>query len=163
MDLADELRKLEELHRARSLTDEEFARAKAAVLADSGTPPAGALGEQLAELRRENEVARLDREWEQERRQYLVAGRYGRSYEPTPGMSILSGVLVVGFGVLWTAMTAGLMGGPGGGFGFFPLFGVVFIVVGLAVSVASYGKAVRYRQAYEAYQERRQQLLSGDG
>lgn len=157
MNLADELRQLEELHRGGSLTDEEFARAKAAVLAGAEPAPAAALGE----LRRENEAARLDREWELERQQYLVAGSYGPGYVPSPAMSVLSGVTVAGFGVLWTALTAGTMGGPGGGFGLFPFFGVVFIVAGVGVSVVSYTKAVRYRQRYDAYQEERRRLLSG--
>jgi uncharacterized protein len=54
MSIADELQKLDELHRAGKLSDEEFARAKATALADSAspataappsTPPAEALAE----------------------------------------------------------------------------------------------------------------------
>jgi len=40
MNIADELQKLEELHRAGTLSDEEFARAKASVLAGSAPPAA---------------------------------------------------------------------------------------------------------------------------
>jgi len=39
MDIADELKKLEELHQAGTLSDDEFAKAKAAVLARGATPP----------------------------------------------------------------------------------------------------------------------------
>jgi hypothetical protein len=165
MDLAEELRQLEDLHRTGGLTDEEYARAKAAVLA--GAPPAPppqdpAVNEQLRLLRLQNELAQLDHGWERQRQQYLVTGRYGQRTIPTPVLSILTGVAVVGAGVVWTALTLGLGDAVGGGFGFFPLFGVFFIVVGLVVSVSSYRKAVRYRQAYAAYLRRRERLLSGE-
>jgi hypothetical protein len=79
MNLADELRKLEELHRSGALTDEEFAAAKARVLAGepAGTGPAGegVMREQLDELRLQNEVDRLDREWQMERERYVQAVR----------------------------------------------------------------------------------------
>jgi uncharacterized Tic20 family protein len=39
MNIADELKKLEELHQAGTLSDDEFARAKASVLARGETPP----------------------------------------------------------------------------------------------------------------------------
>jgi hypothetical protein len=162
MDLAEELRKLEELHRSGALTDEEFARAKAALL--NGPPGAdnAALREEVAQLRRENAVARLDHDWERQRERYLVTGRYGRRYLPTPGISILTGAAVVGFGVLWTVLAYNMGMAVGGGFGCFPFFGVLFVVFGLLVSISSYSKAVRYRRAYDAYLRRRDELLAGD-
>jgi len=41
MNIADELQKLDELHRSGTLSDEEFARAKAAVLGAGPQPPPG--------------------------------------------------------------------------------------------------------------------------
>jgi uncharacterized Tic20 family protein len=49
MNIADELQKLEELHRAGTLSDEEFARAKTSVLAGSAPPAAATSGAQSAE------------------------------------------------------------------------------------------------------------------
>jgi hypothetical protein len=67
MNIADELRKLQALHHSGALTDDEFAAAKAAVLAGQarGEESAGeqAMQRQLDELKLENELARLDREW----------------------------------------------------------------------------------------------------
>src|ERR671923_326531 len=104
MDLADELRKLQDLHASGALTDEEFAAAKARVLAGepAGTGPAdeGVMREQLDELRLQNEVARLDREWELERERYMVAGRYGYRYVPTRGMSVPGGGSILAFRTL---------------------------------------------------------------
>jgi hypothetical protein len=165
MNIADELRKLEELHRSGALTDEEFAAAKARVLAgEPGTAgPAGgdAVQGQLDELRLQNEVARLDREWELERPRYLIAGRYGYRYVPNRAMSLLGGVVIVGVGILWTAMASSMVGGFGGVLFFFPLFGVLFILAGIGASVYSYSRAAQYEQAYANYQRRRAQLLAG--
>jgi hypothetical protein len=157
MNIADELQKLQDLHRSGALTDEEFAAAKAAVLA--GAPAAqdstrpGAMQEELDDLRLENEVARLDREWQLSRERYMVAGRYGNRYVPSRGQSVLGGVIVVAFGIFWTATAASM------GAGLFPLFGVIFILLGAGMSVYSYSKAGEYEEAYQKYQRRRAELL----
>src|SRR5262249_24765837 len=112
--IADELLKLEELRRGGSLTDEEFARAKAALLAGASAPPGEPvpqhLADQLAEVRYQNELARVDREWETERQKYFVTDRYGRRQVPTSGMGI--GMAIGGgiFGVLWTVMAIAITG-----------------------------------------------------
>src|SRR5438045_1929994 len=94
MSLVDELQRLDELHQNGSLTDAEFAQAKANLLAkpsDSGHHQQ--MAEQLQEVRYHNELARIDREWEMERQQYLITTKYGRLIVPTRGMAI--GVIVV--------------------------------------------------------------------
>jgi hypothetical protein len=108
MGIADELAKLEELRRQGALSESEFAKAKAAVLggAQTALPPESLgrhLSDELAEVKYQNEIARIDREWEMERVQYLITNRYGRSQVPTQGLGV--GVALVGgiFGALWTA------------------------------------------------------------
>src|SRR5688500_14678191 len=105
MSIADELSKLEDLRRRGVLSESEFAQAKAAVLAGTDAPADSAsehLAEHLADVRQQNDLARLDREWQMEREQYLVAGRRGVRHVPTTGAS-LAGAGVVGvFGVFWT-------------------------------------------------------------
>lgn len=159
LNIADELRKLQDLHRSGALTDAEFAAAKTAVLAQGTTSDTASLEQatqaQLQEIQLQNEVARLDREWQLEREQYMVAGRYGQRYIPSQGMSVLGGIAIVGFGIVWTAM-ASSMGAPG----FFPLFGVLFILFGVGVSIYSCTKASEYDQAYRQYRHRRSQLLT---
>src|SRR5215210_3159757 len=121
MNIADELRKLQDLHRIGALSDEGFARAKRAVLerAEGGEPPAGAVQEQLDHLRQQNELLQIDQDWERERERYMVTGRYGRRYLPSKGMSVLGGVMITGFGLLWTAFAASFptMDGAPGVFG----------------------------------------------
>src|SRR5262249_44557684 len=137
MSLADELQKLEDLRRSGALSDQEFARAKAALLAGppapAGEPIAQHLSDQLAEVRYQNELAQVDREWEIERQRYVITDRYGRQQIPTAGMGI--GIAVVGgvFGLIWTVVAFSLTSaapdfGPFGLIRFvFPLFGLVFI------------------------------------
>ena len=119
------------------------------------------LDDQLAGIRLQNEVARLDREWGLERERYMISGRYGARYIPTPGMSILGGIVIVAFGGLWTAMATTIAGGAGVPFACFPLFGILFMLFGAGVSIYSFTKAKQYQQAYEAYRHRRARLLSG--
>ncbi|HZT78776.1 MAG TPA: hypothetical protein VFA26_01020 [Gemmataceae bacterium] len=114
---------------------------------DQGPPEP--VADQLAEIRYQNEIARIDREWQMEREQYLIRGRYG-SYVPSPGGSVLGGMVVVVFGIIWTMMAVS-MGAPL----FFPLFGLVFIFLGIGVSLWSHSKAVSYREAFERYRRRR--------
>lgn len=164
MSLADDLAKLEELRRTGALTDTEFARAKAKLL-DAGAPAGDAvadkLGEQLAEVRYQNELERLDREWQIEREKYMVADKYGRRHVPTVGGGIAGAAFIGVFGVFWTVMAFAITGGAPD-FGpfviakvFFPLFGVAFTVFGVYLGIHSARKAEEYNRALAAYQRRR--------
>ena len=169
MSLADDLVKLEELRRTGALTDREFDQAKAALLAGGGRPAADPvaanLGAQLAEVRYQNELARIDREWEVEKEQYMVADRYGRRHVPTTGVGYGSAVVGGLFGVLWTVMAVSITGGhPDAPPGFgpppivrivFPLFGVLFTVGAVCYGLHCVRKAEAYNRALAAYQARR--------
>src|SRR5712692_1011574 len=101
MNLADELTKLNELRFSGVLSDAEFEKAKAALLNPTRAAPEHA-PEQIAAVRYETELARLDREWEMERQQYLIRNQYGIRQLPTTGIGIaMAGVGGV-FGTLWT-------------------------------------------------------------
>jgi hypothetical protein len=181
MSIADELAKLEELRRGGALSESEFARAKAALLNATAPPPGEQLGDhlsaQLEEVRFQNELAQIDREWEIEREQYMITDRYGRRHVPTTAGSAIVGMVVVGFGVVWTVVafimaqsgSRFLENHPGAGPAesiipwVFPCFGVLFIIGGIAMSIYSHSKAKRYQQAFQAYQRRRAELLSRRG
>jgi Short C-terminal domain len=174
MSLADELQKLEDLRRSGALSEQEFRQAKAALLGG-----AGEAGEQLAEMRYQNELARIDREWQIEREQYMVADRWGRMHVPTPEGSrllgsvgrgsMIGGLMAVVVGTLWTAFAIFLTeGAPAPLRIIFPLFGVCFILFGLLGSIGFHRfaeqaqrmyeeKAAQYQQAFDAYQQRRQE------
>ncbi len=169
MGIADELSKLEDLRRRGVLNEAEFQQAKAAVLA-GGAAPAGEpstaehLSEQLAEVRYQNELARIDREWEIEREQYMITGRNGQRQIPTPGMSLVMAFVVGIFGIGWTIMAFSITSGAPKESGFeafsciFPLFGVLFTCVGIGVGINAYTKAQKYQEALAAYQQRRRQV-----
>jgi Short C-terminal domain len=171
MSLADDLAKLEELRRSGTLTDTEFTQAKAKLLA--GEAPASdavadRLGEQLAEVRYQNELARIDREWEIEREKYMLTGRYGRRYLPTPGMGKATAAFGGIFGLFWTIMAFGILSGAPdeGAFSmvkvFFPLFGLVFTIGAIAYGVYMIKRAEAYNQAFAAYQRRRAAVMPED-
>lgn len=165
MSLVDELAKLEELRRRGALSESEFTQAKAALLngapASSEPEMGGHLAHQLAEVRYQNELAQIDREWQIERQQYLIRGQYGTAQVPTTGMGI--GTAVVGgvFGVFWTIMAISITGGAPdfGGFSvvkvFFPLFGVVFTGAAIGYGMYAYSRTQKYEEAFAAYKARR--------
>jgi hypothetical protein len=172
MGIADELAKLEELRRQGALSESEFARAKAAVLGGAPASPAQEslgrhMSEQLAEVKYQNELARIDREWQMERAQYLIVGRYGQTQVPTAGMGV--GIAAVGgvFGTIWTVIAFAITSsapdfGPFAIARFvFPLFGVLFIVAAVGFGIYCYSRASRYQQAYEAYRARREAVQRG--
>ena len=168
MSIADELTKLEDLRRNGTLSEAEFAKAKELLL-NSPPPPSQEplvqhLAQQQAEIKHQNELARIDREWEMQKQQYYVTTRYGVRQLPTTGMGI--GIAVVGgvFGVFWTIMAFAITSGAPnvGPFAIvkiiFPLFGVLFTGAAIVFGIVCNIRAKKYQEAYEAYQRRRQQV-----
>jgi hypothetical protein len=168
MSIADELTKLEDLRRNGTLSEVEFAKAKELLL-NSPPPPSQEplvqhLAQQQAEIKHQNELARIDREWEMQKQQYYVTTRYGVRQLPTTGMGI--GIAVVGgvFGVFWTIMAFAITSGAPdvGPFPIvkiiFPLFGVLFTGAAIVFGIVCNIRAKKYQEAYEAYQRRRQQV-----
>ena len=80
---------------------------------------------------------------------------------PTPAGSLVA-VAVVGFGFVWTVTAFQIGDARAGRFDPFPFLGIVLVVLGVVVGVASYLKARRYQKAYDEYRRRRQELLAGD-
>jgi hypothetical protein len=173
MSLVDELAKLEELRRSGALSEAEFTKAKTVLLS---APPAGSeqqlgdhLADQLAEVRYQNELAQIDREWQFERQQYLIRGQYGTAQVPTAGMGIATAIVGGVFGVFWT-ITAVSITGDAPDFGafaaakvFFPLFGVVFTLVAIGYGMYAFSRAQKYEEAFAAYKARRARVQPEPG
>jgi len=156
--LAEQLRQISELHASGSLNDAEFGAAKARLLGES-TPPQNTL---TALLALQNEVASLDRQWQIEREKYKVNGRYNSSI-PKPGDGAKSGVGIVIFGGIWTAVATFIaIGATSAGapaiFWVLPAFGVFVIFAGLSQSGEITRKADDYKQAEAVYKAKRAQL-----
>lgn len=171
--LADELKKLEGLRWNGTLTDAEFERAKAALFAQlpSNEQPTaeevGKLESELAELRAEKELERIDREWEAEREQFLITGKHGGKHIPTVGGGIFVAGFIGLFGVFWTVMAFSITSSAPDEMPFsvakvvFPLVGIAFTGFGVISGIGAMNKAKEYEQAHAAYQARRTAVKRG--
>jgi hypothetical protein len=115
-----------------------------------------AMAERLDDLTREKEVERLDREWEADRQQFLVADKQGGKHEPSEAGGLMVAVVMGIAGLLWTGFAASI-GAPV----FFLLFGVLFVALAIGGGVWQIKKAGEYRAAKTAYERRREEALTG--
>lgn len=160
MSIPQQLEKLASLHRDGILTDEEFEVAKRRVITEGpATSDRSDSSAQLEEIARQNELARIDREWQLEREKYEVHGKYGARYIPTKHGSVGMGVFCVFFGVIWMSFTSEFPGGSGL-FALFPLFGLIPTVAGIGFAVVGFQKASHYERARQRYHRRRREMLS---
>ncbi|MGL6076173.1 MAG: hypothetical protein ACRC8S_18595 [Fimbriiglobus sp.] len=102
MNLVDELTKLEDFWRRGGLTDDEFAQAKAKLLAKPD-PASEALQEELAELRLQGEIAELDREWEVTREKYMIGTKFSKT---APQRS--QGIMLIVMGIVQFLFVTGI-------------------------------------------------------
>lgn len=171
--LADELKKLEGLRWNGTLTDAEFERAKAALfsqLPTSDQPTAddvSKLEAELAELRAEKELERIDREWEAERQQFMWVDKHGLKHVPTTGGAMAGGGVAAAFGAVWTVFAISITS-SGPSFGpfavakvFFPLVGIAITIGAIAMAFVGARKATEYEKAHAAYQARRAAVKRG--
>jgi hypothetical protein len=107
----------------------------------------------------QNQIAQLDRQWEIERKDYMIRGKHGHSYVPGKASSIIGGGVIICFGLFWTLMATSITSRGPDSFSFFPLFGVLFILFGIGISTHAHLKAEKHDVAKRRYQQRRQQLL----
>ena len=101
------------------------------------------------------EVEKLDREWEMERQRYMIATKSGRRYVPSSGAAVVVGLFSVSLGLVAIMLSFALLRDLGVLAGVLALFGVVFIIGGVAISSYQFKKAQRYQAAYRAHQGRR--------
>jgi hypothetical protein len=167
--LFDELRNLEQLHQRGELSRQEFERAKRELLespppdtADCGTLT---LEEALAQDETQNlaELARIDREWELERRRYEITTHSGRTYMPTMWGSWAQMVVCLAFGAWWTIIGFTYPSGPSFSAALFPWLGIAIIVFSAGLGLYLLTKAEQYQTAEAAYQKRRTAAIERDG
>lgn len=157
--IADEIIRLQELQESGALTAQEFAEAKTKILAaeDPAVRSASdnALHLEIQRLKIQNEIIRLDQEWETERRQYMMHGKNGSSYIPNLGDSVVMSSLLVLLGI-------GLCFAHPNNHQHNSLLavGILSILIGLWSGVVGCTKASRYEQAYEQYQQGRTTLTA---
>ncbi len=116
------------------------------------------IAEDVAELKYRQEIEDIDREWDRQRESFMVTTKHGHRRVPSTAGSVIGGIVIVVFGIFWTA-AASQAGAPG----IFPLFGVLFILFGIATSVFSFTKAEGYSAAERKYRRRRRDAIRNHG
>ena len=96
----------------------------------------------------------------------MVRGKDGSLSVPSRGASAAGGIVIVGFGVVWTVMATGIAGVATAGFGragalagIFPCFGLLFIGFGLFTCIHNYSKAGDFKLRQRQYHQRRQRIV----
>lgn len=115
----------------------------------------GEMAEDLKVIRLQNDLEKLDREWDRETQGFMVTGKNGQRSIPSAGGSMVGGGIAVVFGVIWMGF-AGSMGAPTP----FVLFGLVFIGVALFGMISGSTKATNYQNARVRMEERRRKLAA---
>jgi len=107
----------------------------------------------LSAIKRQNELERIDREWELECEQYLTTGNNGIRSEPNAIGGLIASIVAGVFGLIWTLSAENM------GAGKFSLLGLLF--VGLAVYMGYHSVTVgtKYMEAKARYQERRAAIV----
>jgi len=157
-ELPDDLRRFSEIQ-AHELTDERW---------DFDVQ---VLAKRLFELpgfELEQKVASMDREWEAERKQYLVTDKEGHAREPNSSVTWMV-VMAVLFGLLWSCLSLGVGSefgkelGPAARLGAiaFALAGPAMAAAFIALSIREQKLYQRLKRAESAYQARRAKLIAG--
>jgi len=108
----------------------------------------------VQEIKRQNAIEALDREWEARRQSLMVRSKDGSMSEPSAVGGAIGGVIAVIVGIAWMVGTASA-GAPA----FFPLFGLLFIGAGIFGAISQLGGASSYAEAEGDYRRRREDLL----
>jgi len=121
-----------------------------------------ALSQDLETIKVQNEIERLDREWQMQREQLCHRGKDGQLREPTVPATVVGSVLFVAFGFIWV-----LMGGAAMSFGggnpiavLFEIVGVGIIVFSVVALVRGMPKAQEYEHNKASYESRRRRLVA---
>jgi hypothetical protein len=109
---------------------------------------------ELTRIEIEQEIARIDREWQLRREDLMVSGRYGHRYRPSVAGGVFTLCLTLGFGSVWTLIAAAMASEMGSAW-FGVAIGVVFIGVGALVGLSTIAKGRRWNIEEANYRQRR--------
>jgi hypothetical protein len=117
----------------------------------------GKVAEQIDELARQNELAKIDREWEQERQAYMVTDKQGGRHIPTVGGGWAAVCLMATLGLVWLVSMRRFMQPPPQ----FTIFVIVFAVAAVVGGLWRMNKAQEYQAAKARYEKRRTAVILG--
>jgi uncharacterized Zn finger protein (UPF0148 family) len=122
------------------------------------------LSQDLETIKVQNEIERLDREWQMQREQLCHRSKTGRLVEPSDAASGCLAVTQGVFGLLWFVVW--LVGGQlaDSSFAtFVSLFGLLIGGLAIATFLGGAQKARRYESARSSYESHRSQLVADLG
>lgn len=102
----------------------------------------------------QNELARMDREWEQERESFMVTGKHGHRSLPSKDASALSLVVGVIAGLIFLAISSS--SGNSSVFGF---VGLLVVVLSIVQTIKGFSQASEYDRALSLFEDRRADLI----
>ncbi|RYD47332.1 MAG: hypothetical protein EOP85_05690 [Verrucomicrobiaceae bacterium] len=102
----------------------------------------------------QNDLERLDREWESRRQSLLVRNKQGHVSEPSSVGSVAGGFVAIAVGVVWIIATSS-MHAP-----LFPIFGLLIIGVAIYGMVSGTNKATAFKSGRENYESEREDLIA---
>jgi hypothetical protein len=108
-------------------------------------------------IKLQNELNRLDQEWNLERERYRIHHIRGQTSLPTSGhvaISVLGGLVAVAFGIFWIVSLSD-HDGPS----FMVLFGVVFIAAAIVMTIYTLMRREQYMTAMDQYEGQRREIL----
>ena len=108
----------------------------------------------VQQIKRQNAIEQLDREWAVRRQELMVRNKDGSRDVPTAIGGVIGGVIAVVVGIFVIVGTTRDGAPP-----FFPLFGLLFIGVGVVTVISQMVKAEAYTREEAAYRARRAALL----
>jgi DNA-directed RNA polymerase subunit RPC12/RpoP len=104
-------------------------------------------------LKLQNELERIDREWQAERESCLSRDKNGNVSEPSAGGGTIGMIVAIGFGIFWIVMAAG---SPAPGMALVGVLVIAFAIIGFFVSL---GKASMFAEKKQAFERRRATVL----
>ena len=113
-----------------------------------------AMAGNLKVIELQNDLERLDREWDAERESLMIRNKDGGTSEPSAAASAFGGMILIVGGIVWMVFTAS-NGAPG----IFPLFGLVIIGFGIYSIANGASKAETFNSAQSIYQQRRSRMI----
>jgi hypothetical protein len=124
----------------------------------AGDEPAGRLADQLNELALQNELNRIDLEWQNEREAFLIGNPFGAKNVPRKDGARLGIVFAVVVGIGFIIFTASLPRARAIGA---PIWaGGIVLLVGLGSAIQAYSKAAAYERAEAQYRRRREAVTA---
>jgi hypothetical protein len=100
--------------------------------------------------RLQNQLQRLQSDWQLKRPLLMVRGKRGVRYEPTIMQGVLTGVLCVGMGIVWFVITAEFRSPEGEPLPF-RYFGILPMIVGIVQAIHIIRKTHTFERARASY------------